>query len=151
MQAVKLKFWEASLVNGWFWFFVHTSVDVAFDFKKLGPLKTRVSRPRSSALSFRFLSRAVEIIWIIWISMHPRILPSLLRGPLRARRTTQLTNNWVCQSCRAEALPQARFSSSDRSPKKPYYITTPIFYVNAGKKGYEIPTYSNVCANDTSY
>jgi hypothetical protein len=40
----KIEIWEASLVNGWFWFFVHTSVDVAFDFKKLGPLKTRVSR-----------------------------------------------------------------------------------------------------------
>ncbi|KAI1422192.1 tRNA synthetases class I (M)-domain-containing protein [Xylaria sp. FL1777] len=56
-------------------------------------------------------------------------------------------NGWVCQSCRAHRATRIRFSSSsstsNRSSKlsqqqrqqqhddKPYYVTTPIFYVNA--------------------
>ncbi|POR38103.1 Putative methionine--tRNA ligase, mitochondrial [Tolypocladium paradoxum] len=41
---------------------------------------------------------------------------------------------WVCPSCQPRHVRQCRWSSSDGSPKstdKPYYITTPIFYVNA--------------------
>lgn len=41
--------------------------------------------------------------------------------------------NWICSRCSAQTR---RESSSVHTPptKKPYYITTPIFYVNGGKK-----------------
>ncbi|PBP25156.1 methionyl-tRNA synthetase [Diplocarpon rosae] len=38
---------------------------------------------------------------------------------------------WVCSSCRVRARPVASFSSNRRLLEKPFYITTPIFYVNA--------------------
>ncbi|KAI3334391.1 tRNA synthetases class I (M)-domain-containing protein [Ustulina deusta] len=43
-------------------------------------------------------------------------------------------NGWVCPSCRAHGAPRMRFSSSSKLSQqndKPYYVTTPIFYVNA--------------------
>ncbi|KAI0104866.1 tRNA synthetases class I (M)-domain-containing protein [Nemania sp. FL0031] len=46
-------------------------------------------------------------------------------------------NGWVCQSCRAHRETRMAFSSSNSSKfskqenDKPYYVTTPIFYVNA--------------------
>ncbi|KAM3075597.1 methionyl-tRNA synthetase [Clarireedia jacksonii] len=55
--------------------------------------------------------------------------PLLLRS-LRTGSNSLWTNGWVCGSCRAKAPPRANLSSS-AAPKKPYYITTPIFYVNA--------------------
>src|ERR1700730_9314092 len=65
--------------------------------------------------------------------MNPRISLPALRGALRPSLKGQLGNGWVCQSCRANSQPWATFSSSRRSLEKPYYITTPIFYVNAGE------------------
>ncbi|KAI3322995.1 tRNA synthetases class I (M)-domain-containing protein [Xylariaceae sp. AK1471] len=53
-------------------------------------------------------------------------------------------NGWICQSCRAHGATRMRFSSTSSSGSgsdtsklaqqqndKPYYVTTPIFYVNA--------------------
>lgn len=37
---------------------------------------------------------------------------------------------WICRSCSAYGSPR-RFISTKPAPEKPYYITTPIFYVNA--------------------
>jgi methionyl-tRNA synthetase len=65
--------------------------------------------------------------------MNPRISLPALRGALRPRAKGQLGNGWVCHSCRANSQPWATFSSSRRFLEKPYYITTPIFYVNAGE------------------
>src|SRR5271155_4573886 len=56
-----------------------------------------------------------------------------LRGLLRLRWNSQWTTDWVCTACRTRSAPRAAFSSSNRSLEKPYYVTTPIFYVNAGK------------------
>ncbi|KAI0380766.1 methionyl-tRNA synthetase [Hypomontagnella monticulosa] len=50
----------------------------------------------------------------------------------RARRTVR--NGWVCQSCSRDQVRGKRFSSSlvaHNTKTKPYYVTTPIFYVNA--------------------
>ncbi|OTB06127.1 hypothetical protein M426DRAFT_319200 [Hypoxylon sp. CI-4A] len=50
----------------------------------------------------------------------------------RARKTVH--NGWICQSCRAGQSRRKLFSSSAairNTNDKPYYITTPIFYVNA--------------------
>ncbi|KAJ5763301.1 hypothetical protein N7533_001982 [Penicillium manginii] len=62
------------------------------------------------------------------------------RMPLRSlSRATQLFNirPWTCSTCRvgsARPLPLRRgvaTTPSTNTPKKPYYVTTPIFYVNA--------------------
>jgi methionyl-tRNA synthetase len=45
-----------------------------------------------------------------------------------------ITGNWVCRSCRTKSSLKVRFTSSQSYGGKPYYITTPIFYVNAGKE-----------------
>ncbi|KAH7409088.1 tRNA synthetases class I (M)-domain-containing protein [Cadophora sp. MPI-SDFR-AT-0126] len=59
-----------------------------------------------------------------------RIAPAA-RSQLQLRTGIQRGAQWVCRSCRAETPPPASFSTARRSLEKPYYITTPIFYVNA--------------------
>ncbi|KAK4229834.1 tRNA synthetases class I (M)-domain-containing protein [Podospora fimiseda] len=40
--------------------------------------------------------------------------------------------SWVCNSCRSRSiLPVRRLATYTSNPDKPYYVTTPIFYVNA--------------------
>lgn len=42
---------------------------------------------------------------------------------------------WICSSCRARSAPRRTAATSAKSEQeKPYYLTTPIFYVNAGMK-----------------
>ncbi|KAK0720061.1 tRNA synthetases class I (M)-domain-containing protein [Lasiosphaeris hirsuta] len=59
----------------------------------------------------------------------------LLRGS-SARRLVRWSlaptwsRNWICPSCRSQSVASRRFQSTTPSPK-PYYVTTPIFYVNA--------------------
>ncbi|KAI1827892.1 tRNA synthetases class I (M)-domain-containing protein [Xylaria intraflava] len=63
------------------------------------------------------------------------------RRLLTRRAVSSRFRGWICQSCRAHQGAQAtrvRFASSGSSSKllqqrsdKPYYVTTPIFYVNA--------------------
>ncbi|KAI0428488.1 tRNA synthetases class I (M)-domain-containing protein [Xylaria sp. FL1042] len=49
---------------------------------------------------------------------------------LSALRSVSIRRNgWVCKSCRAHGAARMRFNSTTTS--KPYYVTTPIFYVNA--------------------
>ncbi|KAF7943694.1 uncharacterized protein EAE97_005764 [Botrytis byssoidea] len=57
-------------------------------------------------------------------------LNPLLRGSLQSRTRSILRAGWVCSSCRARPIPKASYSVDTKS-KKPYYVTTPIFYVNA--------------------
>jgi methionyl-tRNA synthetase len=64
--------------------------------------------------------------------MNPRISHVAFRGACRPRIQVSLSNGWVCQSCRTNNQPRSKFSTSRRFLEKPYYITTPIFYVNAG-------------------
>ncbi|KAI0169648.1 hypothetical protein GGR52DRAFT_550861 [Hypoxylon sp. FL1284] len=50
------------------------------------------------------------------------------------RAEPALRNRWICQSCRGRAQQRKLFSSSAalaEAKDKPYYVTTPIFYVNA--------------------
>ncbi|GAB0138561.1 hypothetical protein EsDP_00006791, partial [Epichloe bromicola] len=58
-----------------------------------------------------------------------------LFGLGRGRLNTSCRPQWVCSGCRLRNVPRSRWSSSGRpaasSTEKPYYITTPIFYVNA--------------------
>ncbi|KAI1104847.1 methionyl-tRNA synthetase [Jackrogersella minutella] len=56
-----------------------------------------------------------------------------------ARAGRPLRNSWICQSCRSSQTRRKLFSSSASAntstdatlENKPYYITTPIFYVNS--------------------
>ncbi|PVH78237.1 hypothetical protein DL98DRAFT_534095 [Cadophora sp. DSE1049] len=59
-----------------------------------------------------------------------RIVPAT-RSQLQLRSGIQGGPQWVCRSCRAKSPSQASFSTSRRLLEKPYYVTTPIFYVNA--------------------
>jgi hypothetical protein len=60
------------------------------------------------------------------------------RRLLRWQSTLTRPRSWVCSSCRSNsAVASRRFSSESPSlpappADKPYYVTTPIFYVNAG-------------------
>ncbi|KJZ74989.1 hypothetical protein HIM_05475 [Hirsutella minnesotensis 3608] len=57
-----------------------------------------------------------------------------LRGLQRSGSRVSSRINWTCASCRAHAVVASRYYSSFGSSsevEKPYYVTTPIFYVNA--------------------
>ncbi|KAH9210318.1 tRNA synthetases class I (M)-domain-containing protein [Leptodontidium sp. 2 PMI_412] len=59
-----------------------------------------------------------------------RIIPAA-RQQLRPRIGGQSLGPGVCKSCRIKAPLKTSFSTTRPSLEKPYYITTPIFYVNA--------------------
>lgn len=63
--------------------------------------------------------------------MNSSALLSGLRRSARPREKFLWSRNWACPSCRTAVIPNARFVSSNATLAKPYYITTPIFYVNA--------------------
>lgn len=60
------------------------------------------------------------------------------KSPFRALfRATQLVNSrrpWTCSACKngLSRPPRRGVATSLGKFKKPYYVTTPIFYVNAG-------------------
>ncbi|RDW64820.1 putative methionyl-tRNA synthetase [Coleophoma cylindrospora] len=54
-------------------------------------------------------------------------LNSAFRRPIRPRPKVSWTSDWVCKSCRASSS----LGVKQDPVKKPYYVTTPIFYVNA--------------------
>jgi methionyl-tRNA synthetase len=79
--------------------------------------------------------------------MNPRISIPAFRGAFGLKTQTPLGNGWICRSCRRNRQSRATFSTSRSSQEKPYYITTPIFYVNAGNVSLECADiYTNCCA-----
>lgn len=62
--------------------------------------------------------------------MHARIANSTVPGFRRALSSFPKSTPWVCTSCQTRSI-RNRYSSSKAATKKPYYVTTPIFYVNA--------------------
>ncbi len=54
-----------------------------------------------------------------------------------AARSVRLNSQWICRDCRART--RVRWQHSASSTEKPYYITTPIYYVNAGNYGLDDP------------
>ncbi|KAM0252796.1 hypothetical protein ACHAQJ_007584 [Trichoderma viride] len=65
------------------------------------------------------------------LSLRPRALSGLRQAQSRLA----LRSGWICPSCRTSPAAVQRWNSSQSSAgssnEKPYYITTPIFYVNA--------------------
>ena len=57
------------------------------------------------------------------------------RAISRVSRSLGATRPWTCTSCLTGRLQASRgMATTQAEPfKKPYYVTTPIFYVNAGK------------------
>lgn len=85
---------------------------------------------RAAAIPAVFLGTSNQHLSCTFLqAMDARNLTSLLRGGSTRLPRTLWRNGWICRSCRQNTL---RYSSSNMD-KKPYYITTPIFYVNAGK------------------
>lgn len=62
--------------------------------------------------------------------MHARFAGSTVPTFRRVLSSFPRSNPWVCASCQTRSI-RNRNISSQAAPKKPYYITTPIFYVNA--------------------
>lgn len=63
--------------------------------------------------------------------MHARIADRTaptLRGALSRFKPT---SSWICTSCALRSNANRRNIATKAPAKKPYYITTPIFYVNA--------------------
>jgi hypothetical protein len=89
----------------------------------LAGLATRRAAPYFPAIRRVFLCR--------YRSMNLRAMNPVLRRQIRPRNKSLRTNDWVCKSCRTKPPPRVR-PLSTRTSAKPYYITTPIFYVNAG-------------------
>lgn len=51
---------------------------------------------------------------------------------------------WTCGSCQARSSRTRQFATQQSTPdQKPYYITTPIFYVNAGPQA---PVHIRLCS-----
>jgi hypothetical protein len=63
-------------------------------------------------------------------SMHARIANSAAPIFRRALSSFPRSSPWICTSCRIRTN-RNRCISTQSSSEKPYYITTPIFYVNA--------------------
>ncbi|OAA56399.1 Methionyl-tRNA synthetase [Cordyceps fumosorosea ARSEF 2679] len=54
-----------------------------------------------------------------------------LRG-MQAKPLKRLARpSWICPSCRPNGPSSRRWNSSAQTQEKPFYVTTPIFYVNA--------------------
>lgn len=63
--------------------------------------------------------------------MHARIANSTSRILRRSLSRFPSSSPWVCASCQSRST-RNRFASTAAIPnEKPYYVTTPIFYVNA--------------------
>ncbi|KAL6807394.1 tRNA synthetases class I (M) domain-containing protein [Trichoderma sp. SZMC 28013] len=65
------------------------------------------------------------------LSLRPRAISGLRRAQPRLASSS----GWICSGCRTNFAAVQRWNSSQSSAgsssEKPYYITTPIFYVNA--------------------
>lgn len=63
-------------------------------------------------------------------NMHARITNSTTTAFRRVLSSLQRSRPWICTSCQARSN-RNRAISTQPAPEKPYYVTTPIFYVNA--------------------
>jgi len=63
-------------------------------------------------------------------SMHARIATSTVPTFRRALSSFSRSKPWICTSCQSRSS-RNRYISTQPASEKPYYITTPIFYVNA--------------------
>jgi len=59
---------------------------------------------------------------------------SAARRALRWHSALIQPRNWVCRSCHSQFTAVRRFAIAPTPTEKPYYVTTPIFYVNAGTR-----------------
>lgn len=65
--------------------------------------------------------------------MEARAVPAALRVRLKTVRPSLFRPNWICAGCRSSAVSRRRYlTTAPSNTTKPYYVTTPIFYVNAG-------------------
>ena len=85
--------------------------------------KTRIWRLSATLRSLRFQTAEEQG------SMRSRLVNPLIAQPLRQSR------GWVCHRypLQSHFRWQSSVQSTTASNTKPYYITSPIFYVNAGK------------------
>ncbi|KAH9878576.1 hypothetical protein IAQ61_001848 [Plenodomus lingam] len=63
--------------------------------------------------------------------MHARIANRTASTLRRAFPRPNIASPWICTSCELRSQFNRRYLATQPPAKKPYYITTPIFYVNA--------------------
>lgn len=92
----------------------------------------------------RFSRRVKFNLWDLWnttftqpyidtsSAMNARNILPAVRRKFQRSGLGPWTSQWICSSCRLNYQPFASFSTSRLLQEKPYYVTTPIFYVNAG-------------------
>jgi len=66
--------------------------------------------------------------------MRARILGSATPAVRSLRLNTLRTSPWICNACNTRQSRTRQYSSPHTPEQKPFYITTPIFYVNAGTR-----------------
>lgn len=72
--------------------------------------------------------------------MKLRLLTHLFLGRQTAPSKPPSFAGWQCRNCRSRLNVGRWYSTPVLSrPEKPYYITTPIFYVNAGEARGRVP------------
>ena len=64
--------------------------------------------------------------------MRSRLFKSGVATPYKQFSRLSRPNPWICTSCKFRAVIARTYSTELSTSEKPYYITTPIFYVNAG-------------------
>lgn len=64
--------------------------------------------------------------------MRSRLFKSGVATPYKQFSRLPHPNPWICASCKFRAVRSRTYSTEQSTSEKPYYITTPIFYVNAG-------------------
>lgn len=62
--------------------------------------------------------------------MRTRLANTTVPALRSAYSSFSRSSPWICRLCSVYSSPR-RFNSTKSTPEKPYYITTPIFYVNA--------------------
>ena len=103
-------------------------------------VRLRVMRPPRPFVLEIWLPQSIfpslfELQWTVsWQTMNARTLLATFPTRWQPRMMLPKTGNWMCNSCRTKVSSWVRFTSSQSSRRKPFYITTPIFYVNAGKE-----------------
>ena len=64
--------------------------------------------------------------------MRSRLFKSGVATPYKQLSRLSHPNPWICRSCKFRAVIARTHSTEQSTSEKTYYITTPIFYVNAG-------------------
>lgn len=76
--------------------------------------------------------------------MRPRVLISAASAARKITPVSFQSHPWICEACQIRTRQFSSKSPLEQPSEKPYYITTPIFYVNAGTPTRTITSHPNI-------